>query len=407
MSLLTNLVAHWKLNEASGTRFDSHGSNDLTDNNTVTSSTGKLGDAASFASASFEYLSRSDNADLSLGTDQAFSIAGWYKAAADPGFTGRPLIVKRGGSLNSSEYALWFPNTGYNFEFQVGNGSSNASVQSVAGVGTTAWVFFVAWHDPVSDTLNLQINNGTVQSIAWSSGTQNTSSNFAIGRDLGGWTGAYWNGLIDSVSFWKRTLTSDERTELYNSGNGLDYEDFEEDTGVEGSLDVTEVDDTIVSSGDVLVTGALSVTEANDTASSGGDVLVVGVISIAEADDTLSASGDILVEGVLDFTESNDTISAAGDVLVTGELDVLEDDDTLFARDGALELFGVADITEANDTVDAGGWIKIRTTIYPRSAQVVFTKQRTKATTVSNLNKTKVSPTVAYRNVGRVKALEI
>jgi len=34
-SLATNLVSYWELEEASGTRVDSHGSNDLTDNNTV------------------------------------------------------------------------------------------------------------------------------------------------------------------------------------------------------------------------------------------------------------------------------------------------------------------------------------------------------------------------------------
>ncbi|MDA2917638.1 hypothetical protein MYX64_12505, partial [Nitrospinae bacterium AH_259_B05_G02_I21] len=65
--LLTDLKAHWKLNEASGTRSDSHGSNDLTDNNTVGQAAGKIGNAADFIRVNSEYLSIADNADVSAG----------------------------------------------------------------------------------------------------------------------------------------------------------------------------------------------------------------------------------------------------------------------------------------------------------------------------------------------------
>ena len=52
---------------------------------------------------------------------------------------------------------------------------------------------------------------------------RDSTNPFAIGV----WTGAFpsgnMDGLIDEVGFWKRTLTSGERTQLYNSGNGLAY----------------------------------------------------------------------------------------------------------------------------------------------------------------------------------------
>ena len=44
----TGLVSYWALDETSGTRYDSHGSNDLTDNNTVGYTTGVQGNAADF-----------------------------------------------------------------------------------------------------------------------------------------------------------------------------------------------------------------------------------------------------------------------------------------------------------------------------------------------------------------------
>ena len=66
-TLPTNLIAYWKLDEASGTRNDSKGANHLTDNNTVTQAVGKVGNAAQFTLANSEYLSIADNADLSAG----------------------------------------------------------------------------------------------------------------------------------------------------------------------------------------------------------------------------------------------------------------------------------------------------------------------------------------------------
>lgn len=40
MALTDNLISWWSLDEASGTRYDSHGTNHLTDNNTVSSEAG-------------------------------------------------------------------------------------------------------------------------------------------------------------------------------------------------------------------------------------------------------------------------------------------------------------------------------------------------------------------------------
>src|SRR5688572_29665368 len=75
-ALLTSLIAHWRLEETSDTRFDAHSTNHLTDNNTVASATGKLGTAASFTAANQESLAIADNAALSMG-DLDFTLAGW------------------------------------------------------------------------------------------------------------------------------------------------------------------------------------------------------------------------------------------------------------------------------------------------------------------------------------------
>lgn len=75
-TLITDLAAYWKLDEASGTRSDSAGSSHLTDNNTVTQSSGRVGNAGQFTAANNEYLSVADNAALSSG-DVDITVAGW------------------------------------------------------------------------------------------------------------------------------------------------------------------------------------------------------------------------------------------------------------------------------------------------------------------------------------------
>ena len=74
----SSIVSRWKLDEQSGSRADSVGSNTLTDNNTVSYGTGisELGasstDAADFEHENGEYFSVADNASLSTSGDLTY-----------------------------------------------------------------------------------------------------------------------------------------------------------------------------------------------------------------------------------------------------------------------------------------------------------------------------------------------
>jgi hypothetical protein len=69
--------------------------------------------------------------------------------------------------------------------------------------------------------LNIQVNNGPVDSLPYSSGVAISTSPFAIGAT--GNAIDLLDGAVDEVGFWKRVLTAQERTALYNSGLGLTY----------------------------------------------------------------------------------------------------------------------------------------------------------------------------------------
>jgi hypothetical protein len=94
-------------------------------------------------------------------------------------------------------------------------------VVNAAGISANTWYFFVAWHDAAANTINLSVNDNAAASAAHSTGVHSGTAALNLGRNEEGLT--YLDGRLDSISIWKRLLTSTERTQLYNSGNGLDY----------------------------------------------------------------------------------------------------------------------------------------------------------------------------------------
>lgn len=219
-TLVTGLVAYWSLDETSGTRADSVGDMDLTDNNTVTYDTGKNGNSAKFDVLNSESLTIADNATLSLGTDSAFTIAGW---SSNTGANNLGMVCKWGGAGNErdAEYVLLTNATTNKAIFWVGNGTDYAAAS--ADVANIAQLnFYVAWHDPDANKIYVQVNDETPAEAAWAGGTQDGDGVFAIGK-AGTFNSYFWTGLIDEVGIWFRVLTADERAELYNSGTGKFY----------------------------------------------------------------------------------------------------------------------------------------------------------------------------------------
>lgn len=208
--LHASLVAYWKFDEASGTRVDSTGrGNSLTDNNTVTSAAGKVGNAAEFVTANSEFLSRSSTADLQPGTG-SFTIAGWFRAATVTGDFG---ILGKWGPFADREYLFDLFNG--DLYWLVDNGSAIHSV--IRPVAINTWYFAVGIYDAGASQISLTLNQGAAATAAHTGGAHVTSEPFEIGRYAGG---RYFNGLMDEWGFWKRLLTAAEQTQLFNGGSG-------------------------------------------------------------------------------------------------------------------------------------------------------------------------------------------
>lgn len=223
MSLTTSLISWWDLEEASGSRSDAHGSNPLTDNNTVTNTTGVVGNAAQFIHANSEYLSHASNSDFQTG-DIDFTWAFWvnFTIGSGAGFI-QPIISKHGGS-GAVEYVCYYDDSSDKVQWAVSNdGTATTFLTTFTPADNTSY-FVVIEHDSVNDLITLEVNNnGTPYSTAHSGGIYVGSADFEMGGLL---NALFFGGFIDSVAFWKRLLTSGEKSTLYNAGAGVSYADI-------------------------------------------------------------------------------------------------------------------------------------------------------------------------------------
>jgi hypothetical protein len=219
-SLLTNLQAYWALDEASGTRADSHtGGHTLTDNNTTGSGTGKISLGADFDSIANEFLSLADHADLSMGAI-SFSISLWAKIETK---TSDMTLIHKGTNTSAlTEYHVFYDMSADRFAFTVGDGSVANTIQAVAAGSPSSgvWYHIIATHEN-GVGLRIRIDNQFQNTVGHTTGSQDTAGSLEIGDFSSGSTN--FNGLIDEVGVWKKLLSSVEIAQLYNSGNGLAY----------------------------------------------------------------------------------------------------------------------------------------------------------------------------------------
>jgi len=232
VALKTNLEGYWSLDDTSGSLVDSHGSNTLTNNNTIGSATGKISNAGLFATANSEYASIASNASVQV-SDIDFTVGCWVymntKAAV------QAFVAKFNTTGNQRQYLLNYTTATDRFRFSVSVTGSSTLVTVDADVlgspSTGAWYFLLGWHDSVNNEIGIQVNNATANTTSHSGGVFATgTSDFYIGGHSA--SSAFADARIDEVFFSKKIFTAGEKTEIYNSGNGLAYSSWDAAAGL-------------------------------------------------------------------------------------------------------------------------------------------------------------------------------
>jgi hypothetical protein len=212
-SLATNLVSYWELEEASGTRVDSHGANDLTASGSPSNATAIQGDGVDLVAGSSQYLAGS--AISSLTTN--FSASFWMKPDSVAGYDG---IYMSGTTSNFWRLGISSGTPKFTF-----TENDVADYKGGTTLSTGTWYHCVITKEGIG-TNNLKIYlNGTLDGTHSVGSTTTPSGDTTFGAyNLTGSRSLFFDGIIDEFAVWSRALSAADVTSLYNSGAGLPYE---------------------------------------------------------------------------------------------------------------------------------------------------------------------------------------
>jgi len=216
-ALANNLVAYWKMDETTGDRMDSHGSNTLAENGTVQAPTGKI-NLGMKPNGTNNYLSRPTSVELN--GDQSFSFSFWFNAEAG---TQKSILGKFSNGVSGS-YAVRVNSGKITFTYYQGASGFKADAIDPNSIVNNQFYHVVCTHDLVTKTISLSVNDGTPITNTYTFTPVSTSMDFQVGR-LGGEITSLL--VVDELAFWSdRVLSAADITALYNGGAGLSYDNF-------------------------------------------------------------------------------------------------------------------------------------------------------------------------------------
>jgi hypothetical protein len=219
-----NLVAYWTFegNAANtapatgGTAFDG-----ALMGNAATNGTAKVGTGALLLDGAGDYLDVTSTVDV----NQAWTVSAWFRSDVAP--TGRGMIFENSGSFAMS-YGIREGTPAANTNFQAfsdaaSGGDPSADLQVPDANTTNTWHHILLAFTPATPT-----TAGTI--IGYLDGTQTYTLNVPAGITLtpanGFHIGTYrsandrwFDGSIDEVAMWNRTLAPAEASEVYSRGN--------------------------------------------------------------------------------------------------------------------------------------------------------------------------------------------
>jgi len=214
-SLLTNLTHYYLLGEASGTRADSVGSVSMSANGAPGNATGINGNGLSLTAASSQYLN--GTTILPSGTNHSLSF--WFKPTAT-GINATQHGLFSCGNTNVDNTPMLIIGTSMN-----GNTAKLGAYDASAyRIGTTTLVagtwYHVLYAKAAAGATVIYLNGAS--EITYTAADANNNTNSYIGSGFN----AQFDGVIDEVASWSRTLSSTDATNLYVSGTGSFYPYF-------------------------------------------------------------------------------------------------------------------------------------------------------------------------------------
>ena len=220
-SLSDGLVGYWKMDEGVGTSItDSSGNNNVGTLINVGWISGKFGIGTSF-NGSNTYTTL----PTIIGSSTSFSVTGWIKLNADQ--TSRTIFSNQ--TTNNNSWVIGISDSTTNIlKFYLGNTHLYATTPLISNT----WNHFSVTYNNGSPKIyiNGRLDNSSTDLIV-ASGTYLNNAIGCLYRS-GGCVGQYFNGSIDELKLYNRTLSPTEVSTLYNSAPGpIGYWNFNDGSG--------------------------------------------------------------------------------------------------------------------------------------------------------------------------------
>lgn len=219
VDVTSDLVSYWKLDETSGTRYDSVGSHDLDDvstsgQNLAGYGSGKLSNCAFFDISNDESLATAvTSGDAFDFQDSDFSFAFWLKV---------PVVTQNQYIFNHNSKVYCYMQDDGTLQFTCHNESGLTSFRTSGAISDDTWAFVTFVYDSVNDLMKVSFNAGAFETQSHSDGIRALSS--GTGPKFNLWNPGLLNGFtdgnIDEFGVWSKALSLAEVSYLYNSGSG-------------------------------------------------------------------------------------------------------------------------------------------------------------------------------------------
>lgn len=229
MTLLNDLKLYYKLddNAANTTVTDEQGNQNGTSarNTSIITSAGKVGTSFLFSKANSDMVNLGQPSELDFGSSTDFTISCWINTT-DDGTTGDFIFCTGRGS---NEWVGFQQYNDFIYPY-IDDGTNTAGGSGDDSIAQGGWHHILVTYDRDGDmTLYVDGVNDGSWDISGVGDIDNSEDTYIGNRDGGN---HFFDGYIDEVGIWHRVLTATEIASLYNSGDGLSYDDFGTNTQI-------------------------------------------------------------------------------------------------------------------------------------------------------------------------------
>jgi hypothetical protein len=208
----SSLIAYWNMDEVSGSLVNDssgNGGNGLISQNSSWVA-GKFGNALNFANGNLVTV----NDSSSLNLNDGFSIGFWLKTSLTPNWLN--FLTKMSDSIEN--FCFFFDPYG-NIRIEISDGTNTPAAKSSLVVDEQ-WHYIMGIRNVEADMLHIYVDGQLVGSaIDTTTGNITCTAKLIFGSVL-------FNGVVDDVRIYNRTLSGAEIASLFDQSAPLSYADY-------------------------------------------------------------------------------------------------------------------------------------------------------------------------------------